>query len=545
MAAAGRAAPERHRARAAAPRRRDRRGRLRAVPRHRRVHPDRRGDQRHRRRGHGRASRHHGAHDAPRRSPCPAAATDGLARDSELLSAALNGVLEEQAGRVFATPRAVAVPHRRGGARGRRRRRRAARRLPARRARTSRSSRSSAPARWSSSSRTSPRSASACAAGASTTRPARSSASRSPRPRRSCARTSVDIARADVAQLQIEHVLTAHPTEATRRSVLDHQWDVAALLDQLDDPRTGLSSRRALLDELREVLTIWWQTDEVRRVRPHVEDEVRRNLFFFEAVLFDAVPAVLDEIEHALGVRLVQPVLSYGSWTGGDMDGHPEVGADTLAQRARAAPRRRRCGCCASASTGSRRRSRTPRCACRCPRSSLALAGRRTSAELPSADVLRRPHREWEPLRTKLGFVRHRLTTRGARAAREPGYADAQALRRDLELVLAHLGSAPRRDGRDPAAAVAGRRVRLPPRRASTCASRRRRRARGRRRRCCPASRAADEAARAGAADRGARLRPARDRARPGRRGRRAAARARHGRAVAPRRTGRRPCRRS
>src|SRR6201991_2822826 len=89
--------------------------------------------------------------------------------------------------------------------------------------------------------------------------------------------------------------------------------------------------RRALLDELREVLTVWWQTDELRRVRPKVEDEVRRNLFFFEAVLFDAVPAVLDEIEQQLSVRLVQPVLSYGSWTGGDMDGHPEVGADTLA----------------------------------------------------------------------------------------------------------------------------------------------------------------------------------------------------------------------
>ena len=144
-------------------------------------------------------------------------------------------------------------------------------------------------------------------------------------------RNDIDIAPL-AAQLQIEHVLTAHPTEATRRSVLDHQWDVAALLDRLDDPRIGHARRRALLDELREVLTLWWQTDELRRIRPRVEDEVRRNLFFFEAVLFDAVPAVLGEIEHALDVRLVQPVLSYGCWTGGDMDGHPEVGADTLAR---------------------------------------------------------------------------------------------------------------------------------------------------------------------------------------------------------------------
>ena len=169
------------------------------------------------------------------------------------------------------------------------------------------------------------------------------------------------------------------------------------------------------------MLTIWWQTDEVRRVRPRVEDEVRRNLFFFEAVLFDAVPAVLGEMERSLDVRLVQPVLTYGSWTGGDMDGHPEVGADTLAG-ALALHRTPRCGCCASASTSWRKVF---------SHSSLRIAGlarscwprsSRTREELPSAEVLRRPHHEWEPLRTKLGFVRHRLVNTGRPRGREPGY---------------------------------------------------------------------------------------------------------------------------
>src|SRR4051794_17044031 len=251
-------------------------------------------------------------------------------------------------------------------------------------------------------------------------------------------RNNVDIAPL-AAQLQIEHVLTAHPTEATRRSVLDHQWDVAALLDRLDDPRTGRARRRVLLDELREVLTVWWQTDEVRRVRPKVDDEVRRNLFFFEAVLFDAVPAVLGEIEHALGVRLVQPVLSYGSWTGGDMDGHPEVGADTLS-RALLLHR----------NTALRLlRERVDRLAKAFSHSSLRVPVSEElmqsltvdEAELPSAEVLRRPHREWEPLRTKLGFVRHRLINTGRPRGREPGYGDATQLRRDLELVLGHVGS--------------------------------------------------------------------------------------------------------
>src|SRR3954469_16542470 len=107
-------------------------------------------------------------------------------------------------------------------------------------------------------------------------------------------------ARRALDDLHVELVLTAHPTEAARRSVLDHQWAITELLDRVEDPRTGRSRRRALLDELREALTIWWQTDEVRRARPHVEDEVRRTLYVFESVLYDAVPGVLDELERDL-----------------------------------------------------------------------------------------------------------------------------------------------------------------------------------------------------------------------------------------------------
>jgi phosphoenolpyruvate carboxylase len=243
--------------------------------------------------------------------PSPEAATDGLARDSELLAATLNDVLTEQAGRMFASRlqwlfrTAAAVRESEPGA---------VERLvgylhgvpdesvePIIRACSLELQLAN------------------IAEERERVRRRRQYDASGELQRESLAETAqilrregVDIPRLTAA-LTIEHVLTAHPTEATRRSVLDHQWEVAALLDRLDDPRTGVARRRALLDELREVLTVWWQTDEVRRVRPKVEDEVRRNLFFFEAVLFDAVPAVLGEIEHALGVHLVQPVLSYGS----------------------------------------------------------------------------------------------------------------------------------------------------------------------------------------------------------------------------------------
>ena len=144
---------------------------------------------------------------------------------------------------------------------------------------------------------------------------------------------------AAVRALHVELVLTAHPTEATRRSVLDHQLHVARLLDRLDDPRTGRSRRRALLAELREALTVWWQTDEVRRVRPMVEDEVRRNLFFFEATLFDAVPEVLEELERCFDVRADGGELTFGSWAGSDMDGHPGGRGRDARAHAAAAPR--------------------------------------------------------------------------------------------------------------------------------------------------------------------------------------------------------------
>src|SRR3954454_18102319 len=241
-------------------------------------------------------------------TPAPETATDGLARDSELLVAALNEVLVEQVGRVFASRVQWLF---RTAAAGRESEPGAVERLvgylqgvrdesvePIIRACSLELQLAN------------------IAEERERVRRRRQYDATGEVQRESLAETAEILERNNVdvaplaAQLQIEHVLTAHPTEATRRSVLDHQWDVAALLDRLDDPRIGHSRRRALLDELREVLTLWWQTDELRRIRPRVEDEVRRNLFFFEAVLFDAIPAVLGEIEHALAVRLVQPVLS-------------------------------------------------------------------------------------------------------------------------------------------------------------------------------------------------------------------------------------------
>ena len=289
---------------------------------------------------------------------------------------------------------------------------------------------------------------------------------------------------AALRSLHVELVLTAHPTEATRRSVLDHQLHLAELLDGLDDPRIGRSRRRALRSQLREALTIWWQTDEVRRVRPMVEDEVRRNLFFFETTLHAAVPEVLEELERCFEVRVDGRELSFGSWAGSDMDGHPEVGAETLARtltlHREAALRLLQAHVDRLAQSFSHSIHRVPVSA------ALEASLARDAAELPSARVLRRANREFEPLRTKLSFITRRLSNMLDPLAREPG------LRRARRSCATTSGWSSRASARRTSrtAACAGSCGRSTcsastwP--ASTCASRRRS-CRTRSRRSCPA----------------------------------------------------------
>jgi phosphoenolpyruvate carboxylase len=88
--------------------------------------------------------------------------------------------------------------------------------------------------------------------------------------------------------LDVRLVLTAHPTDISRRSVLSKQRVVSTCMEGLDDPRLGPSERRRLEEEISEAMSIWYATNEVRSMRPRVADEVRRLLFFFESVLFDA-----------------------------------------------------------------------------------------------------------------------------------------------------------------------------------------------------------------------------------------------------------------
>ncbi len=127
----------------------------------------------------------------------------------------------------------------------------------------------------------------------------------------------------------IRLVLTAHPTEATRRTVLLAHIRLAALLVQLDDARLSMRERRDAERRIAEEVTLLWQTDEVRHDRLRVTDEIRHGLWFFEHSLMPAATDLLGEWRAWLPAA--PPPIQFGTWIGGDLDGNPATGAESIA----------------------------------------------------------------------------------------------------------------------------------------------------------------------------------------------------------------------
>lgn len=133
--------------------------------------------------------------------------------------------------------------------------------------------------------------------------------------------------------ISLELVMTAHPTEATRRVVLEIHQRIAEDVMKLDNPSLTPREREQLREKLvSEVLTLW-QTDELRDRKPTVLDEVRNGLYYFDETLFDVLPDVYRELERCLRKYYpeadwtIPTFLRFGSWIGGDRDGNPSVTA--------------------------------------------------------------------------------------------------------------------------------------------------------------------------------------------------------------------------
>jgi phosphoenolpyruvate carboxylase len=180
-----------------------------------------------------------------------------------------------------------------------------------------------------------------------------------------------------LSRMRISPVLTAHPTEARRRTMLTALRRCYRLLEQLDDPRLAPADDAELRRLLREEISILWRSSAIRRLAPTPIDEVRTAMTFFDETIFRAVPRVYRAFDRALdgaggegpadeggrtgaraagsaasgttaeplddafagdagrtGTRPAQVAafLRWGSWIGGDRDGNPTVTAELTRQ---------------------------------------------------------------------------------------------------------------------------------------------------------------------------------------------------------------------
>ena len=143
-----------------------------------------------------------------------------------------------------------------------------------------------------------------------------------------------------LARAELRLVMTAHPTEARRRTTVLKVARAFAILRELDQRLPAPGDEAAARGQLAATIQELWGSDEVRAVRLTVLDEVRSGLIYFASTLGDAVPAWYRELESAVAESFpgeevaVPPLLSFGSWIGGDRDGNPNVTpqltADTL-----------------------------------------------------------------------------------------------------------------------------------------------------------------------------------------------------------------------
>jgi len=136
-----------------------------------------------------------------------------------------------------------------------------------------------------------------------------------------------------IKRLDIQPTITAHPTEARRRSILNKQENITSMIDKLDDTRLTPNEKEGILLQVLNEIALLISTDEVRSERLTVEDEVENGLFFFTNTIWSTVPRLYDDIRFAFNrqygkVPDLPIIFKYRSWIGSDRDGNPNVTRD-------------------------------------------------------------------------------------------------------------------------------------------------------------------------------------------------------------------------
>ncbi|KWD72624.1 phosphoenolpyruvate carboxylase [Burkholderia ubonensis] len=244
-------------------------------------------------------------------------------------------------------------------------------------------------------------------------------------------------------------VLTAHPTEVQRKSILDAQHDIARLLAEHDQELTA-RERQHNEAMLRARVTALWQTRMLRDARLTVGDEIENALSYYRATFLDELPALYGDIEaalaeHGLPAR-VPAFFQMGSWIGGDRDGNPNVTATTLDE----AIHRQ------SAVILEHYLEQVHKLGAELSVSNLLVGASDAVKALAAASPDQSPHRVDEPYRRALigiytrlaasarvrlgeGTVPVRSAGRGAAPVRATPYADSEEFVRDLKVLMESL----------------------------------------------------------------------------------------------------------
>jgi phosphoenolpyruvate carboxylase len=270
---------------------------------------------------------------------------------------------------------------------------------------------------------------------------------RRPAPRRGSLREAVGIIAARdtgaenvrelLAQADVRLVLTAHPTEARRRTTVAKLARIFASIRDLDEREHEVNDRARSRARLAGTIQELWSSDEVRALSPTPLDEVRAGLVYFDPTLFEVVPRLYRELEDAVECAypgagiVVPPFLSFGSWIGGDRDGNPNV---TAAATWHTLGLMRRLALDFLERRVARLAERVSVSSLVTGRALLLEPALQANAErfpqLADELMLRNPE---EPYRRFFALARERLRAT-ARAERE-GYPDAAALIADLRLA--------------------------------------------------------------------------------------------------------------
>lgn len=141
-----------------------------------------------------------------------------------------------------------------------------------------------------------------------------------------------------LAHSYLSPVLTAHPTEVQRKSILDAERDIARLLTERDEikaralPKDALAPRELAANEsqIRARVLQLWHTRLLRFTKLTVADEIETALSYYEATFLREIPKLYADLERELGSQPVASFLRMGQWIGGDRDGNPNVSAQTL-----------------------------------------------------------------------------------------------------------------------------------------------------------------------------------------------------------------------